>query len=115
MRRPPCGGACVASEQRPGHTFGIQAAAQCSCATAAREARLVDIDPNISASRSLLIGRERHRGSGKPVTQGGRILLMPSPPDGDRLTNGACYLPTIIDGLEEGSATCRTAIFGFDR
>ncbi len=44
--------------------------------------------------------------------EGGRILAGGSPPEGASFSKGAYYLPTIIDGLDNASATCQTEIFG---
>ena len=44
--------------------------------------------------------------------EGGRILLGGTRPDTDDCRDGAYYLPTIIDGLDHGSAVCQEEIFG---
>ncbi|MCQ4121614.1 aldehyde dehydrogenase [Rhodococcus tibetensis] len=44
--------------------------------------------------------------------EGGRVLCGGAIPDGERLRDGAYYLPTIIDGLPNSSRTCQEEIFG---
>ncbi|GAF43533.1 aldehyde dehydrogenase [Rhodococcus wratislaviensis] len=44
--------------------------------------------------------------------EGGRVLCGGAIPDDERLRDGAYYLPTIIDGLPNGSRTCQEEIFG---
>ncbi|MEX1034670.1 MAG: aldehyde dehydrogenase [Sneathiella sp.] len=44
--------------------------------------------------------------------EGGRILLGGKRPDSADCRDGAYYLPTIIDGLDHGSAVCQEEIFG---
>ncbi|MEP7246642.1 MAG: aldehyde dehydrogenase [Gammaproteobacteria bacterium] len=44
--------------------------------------------------------------------EGGRILAGGSAPEGALFSKGAYYLPTIIDGLDNASATCQSEIFG---
>lgn len=44
--------------------------------------------------------------------EGGRILAGGARPEGDAFGKGAYYLPTIIDGLDNTSATCQSEIFG---
>ncbi|BAH52091.1 aldehyde dehydrogenase [Rhodococcus opacus] len=44
--------------------------------------------------------------------EGGRVLCGGAIPDDQRLRDGAYYLPTIIDGLPNGSRTCQEEIFG---
>jgi acyl-CoA reductase-like NAD-dependent aldehyde dehydrogenase len=57
--------------------------------------------------------RERvHRLVAGAREAGGRILAGGSPPAGADYAGGAYYMPTIIDGLANESATCQTEIFG---
>jgi betaine-aldehyde dehydrogenase len=44
--------------------------------------------------------------------EGGRVLAGGLRPEGPACANGAYFLPTIIDGLPNSSATCQTEIFG---
>ncbi|WP_326821346.1 aldehyde dehydrogenase [Streptosporangium sp. NBC_01756] len=44
--------------------------------------------------------------------EGARVLCGGRPPEGPEYAAGAYYLPTILDGLSNGSATCQEEIFG---
>jgi len=44
--------------------------------------------------------------------EGGRIVAGGTAPEDASFDKGAYYLPTIVEGLEHGSATCQTEIFG---
>jgi len=44
--------------------------------------------------------------------EGGRILTGGAPPGDPALANGAYYLPTIIEGLDNTARVCREEIFG---
>ena len=44
--------------------------------------------------------------------EGGRVLAGGTSPEGPSFREGAYYLPTIIEGLANTSATCQTEIFG---
>ncbi|MGI5323886.1 aldehyde dehydrogenase [Actinomadura nitritigenes] len=44
--------------------------------------------------------------------EGARVLCGGRAPDGDAWSRGAYYLPTVLDGLPNGSATCQEEIFG---
>ncbi|MCC3304950.1 aldehyde dehydrogenase [Sneathiella sp. HT1-7] len=43
---------------------------------------------------------------------GGRVVLGGTRPDGPEYSDGAYYLPTIIDGLDHSSPVCQEEIFG---
>jgi aldehyde dehydrogenase (NAD+) len=44
--------------------------------------------------------------------EGGRVLCGGRAPEGERYADGAYYLPTVIDGLDNGARACREEIFG---
>ncbi|MEU9025725.1 aldehyde dehydrogenase [Actinomadura sp. NPDC048394] len=44
--------------------------------------------------------------------EGARVLCGGGPPRGSAYDDGAYYLPTILDGLPNGAATCQEEIFG---
>ncbi|MFI2781105.1 aldehyde dehydrogenase family protein [Streptomyces sp. ALB3] len=45
-------------------------------------------------------------------SEGARVLCGGSVPEGELYENGAYYLPTVLDGLENTSRTCQEEIFG---
>ena len=45
-------------------------------------------------------------------SEGARVLCGGSAPEGERYTDGAYYLPTVLDGLPNTSKTCQEEIFG---
>ncbi|MEV6793994.1 aldehyde dehydrogenase family protein [Streptomyces sp. NPDC051320] len=45
-------------------------------------------------------------------TEGARVLCGGSAPEGDAYRDGAYYLPTVLDGLDNSSRTCQEEVFG---
>ncbi len=45
-------------------------------------------------------------------SEGGKVLAGGAVPEGAAFRDGAYYLPTVIDGLDNASATCQGEIFG---
>jgi aldehyde dehydrogenase (NAD+) len=72
------------------------------------------LDP---ATQVAPLVHHRHRDSvaghvERARAEGGRILTGGGVPDGAPYERGAYYLPTIVDGLPNTSATCQEEIFG---
>lgn len=65
-------------------------------------APLVHHDHRDSVARYVDLARE----------EGARVLCGGSVPEGDEHRDGAYYLPTVLDGLDNGARTCQEEIFG---
>jgi betaine-aldehyde dehydrogenase len=118
-----------------GILFGIFSSSGQSCIAGSRlfvadALREEFVDRLVEKARALRVGHgldpatqiaplvhHRHRDAvaghvERARAEGGRVLVGGRAPDGAAYERGAFYLPTVIDGLPNTSATCQEEIFG---
>lgn len=118
-----------------GVLFGIFSSSGQSCIAGSRlfvaeSVRDVFVERLVQRTRALRVGHgldpttqvaplvhHRHRESvaahvEQALAEGGRILAGGRPPSGPSYDQGAYYLPTVVEGLDNGSITCQQEIFG---